>query len=154
MVNQSMNIVQNGSITTIEFFGKLVSRQDYIVDFVKFLTAEYLCGERSKELNAFVHIMLEASKNVYDHGNGKAVVTLTEIDSIITFEFIDENPEIINFSEISDPKNWQKKTEHNAGGGLRLIRTHYGKLVTDFKTDDTKGGVNYSGKFLRPQIAI
>jgi hypothetical protein len=55
---------------------------------------------------------------------------------------------------VSNSKNWQKKTEHNAGAGLYLIRTHYGKLVTDFNIDDTKGGVNYSGKFLRPQIAI
>jgi hypothetical protein len=93
-----------------------------------------------KQSNAFVHIMLEASKNVYDHGNGKAVVTLTEIDSIITFEFIDGNTELVNLAHVSNSKNCRKKPnimqvlgcisyEHIMGNWLQILISTIQKAV-------------------------
>lgn len=141
-----MIIVVEGNRTTVKFLGKTLSRHTYMIDFMEFLVRDYLGLKKTQYSNAFVHIMLEAVKNIYDHGNGKATIILIQDHQSITFDLKDGNSKKISFLESSDLSKWKKVSGHNCGHGLGLIKNHYSNFVTDFIIDDSKGGINYSGK--------
>lgn len=145
---KSIEVLTDNSKTTITFLGKNVDREIFLSESLNYLAK--ILPKRIK--TPLLHIFMEVIKNIYDHGIGKATLTIIDHEDYLEFTFIDLNPIIINFSQVTDPDKWVQKSEENYGFGLELIKgiVEVEENKIDLNIDDTKGGINYSGKIKKP----
>lgn len=102
------------------------------------------CGLDRSQIKHLTQMLLEMIKNIYDHGNKKAVLEIWWQETIFHFNFIDGNEKMVNLAECK--KNWTKKSENNFGHGTSLIKGHMEQIFDSYLIDDTNGGINYSGQ--------
>jgi len=145
----SIEVRQIGTTTIVDFLGKVKKRNDAVTEFIVWIQ-EYLKDTEEAWHKPFVKVLMEIVKNIYDHGNGKATLTLINNELAVAFKFVDHNPALIIFDGLDDPKVWKKKTEHNFGHGLRMIQSIAKQFSMNLEIDDTKGGINYSGSYTKP----
>lgn len=88
-------------------------------------------------------LIVEISKNIYDHGNRSATIEIWVDDKRFNFNFIDSNSAIIDLKK--SKAEWQKKTPENFGTGLGMIKNMLETIFDTYEIDTSKGGVNYSG---------
>ena len=146
---KSLEIIQTDGKTTIVFKGKEQGRDDFLGEFYTiFLSIFKVKGESFYK--PLLYLFKEAVKNIYDHGTGKATLIMTETLESFSFEFIDENPVLVKFTDVNGNENWVKKSEHNFGVGLQSIIRICKTCNITLKIDDTKGGIHYYGLWPKP----
>jgi hypothetical protein len=111
MENEIVSITAHGNKTIVIFKGNHADRDDYKDEIIVFMHKylEELNQHPTGELWVFFR---EAMKNVYDHGNGGAVIILINNETKIDFKLIDLNPIKIDFHKLYT-EEWVKKTNNN-----------------------------------------
>ena len=140
--------------TVFIFDGTGLSREEFRDNFVdafwpkpRHMHVKYVLEDLGLDIPQIKHLtqmLLEMVKNIYDHGNKKAVLEVWWVEKIFHFNFIDGNSEMINLTECK--KNWTKKSENNFGHGTQIIKSHMEQIFDSYLIDDTSGGINYSGQ--------
>lgn len=144
--------VTNNGIKTVIAFDKGDEDRDDFVSQVRVAIHQQFFERKNTELFHNLIVMFrEMIKNVCDHGNGKAILTVTEdSDGIVEFGFVDGSEELVSFGYIRDEKNsgnWVKKSSSNCGVGLSMIMIGYKELGIEQRIDDTNGGISYFGRY-------
>jgi hypothetical protein len=148
----TIEVTNEGIKTTIAFDKADEDRDDFISRVRQAIHKELFERKNTEMFHNLTVMFREMVKNVCDHGNGKAVLSITEnTDGTVEFEFIDGSEKIVSFAEIQGGQgsdNWVKKSRSNCGVGLSMILIGYKELGLEQRIDDTKGGISYYGKYV------
>lgn len=123
-------------------------KDDYIDEIATYL----FLGWFDHNMHIIFVMIREMFKNVYDHGTGEATLTLIKNDKNYSFEFIDHNTEIISYDKcckIEKGRDWVQKSDSNRNRGMWMINSLAKEEGITLNVDDTKGGINYSGTYLK-----
>jgi hypothetical protein len=148
----TIEVSKDGIKTTFAFDKADEDRDDFISRIRHAIHKELFERKNTELFHNLIVMFREMVKNVCDHGNGKAVLTITEsTDSAVEFQFIDGSEKIVSFAEIQagqSSDNWTKKSRSNCGVGLSMILIGYKELGLEQRIDDTHVGISYFGKYL------
>jgi len=126
----------------IEFDGNMGSRVEFL-DRLKKQLIDFL--DDLVQVNVAVMFFKEIVKNIYDHAEGKGVMTLVKGERGIYFRIKDFGKESYDFEILKTKGSSKAGNGTNFGIGLGLIEGMAdGFGVIDFKIDCSKGFV-YSG---------
>jgi len=136
-----------GNKLTMAFLGNdNVDKDDFLEEATDYLFLNWFDGR----MHLIFVLIREMIKNIFDCGTGKGILTLNKNGDNYEFEFIDHNPQKINFVEIckiNKDNGWVKKSSSNCNVGLSMIQSLGKEEGVTLVIDDSKGGINYSGSY-------
>jgi hypothetical protein len=148
----TIEVTKDETKTTITFDKSDEDRNDFVYRVRLIIHEQFFKRENTELFHNLIVMFREMVKNVCDHGNGRAVLSVSEhSDSSVEFEFVDGSEELVSFADIRNGRNtddWQKKSDSNCGVGLSMILYGYKALGIEQRIDDTKGGISYFGRYV------